>query len=162
MTKKDMFSADAERMYVVEQHGLERVATDLDLNIKTVFAWKQEGNWEEKRLEYIKGKQMFHEELYYFARKLMQSIQDDIDQGRKTDSGKLYTFTRMLPLITKIKEYEDIATKKEEKNRDKTTLTDEDVKEIEDLLGIRRNRKPLINPETESELKNEVETETKE
>ena len=104
MTKKDIYSADAERMYVVEQYNLERIASELDLNFKTVLAWKQQGNWAEKRLEYIKGKQMFHEELYYFARKLMQSIQDDIDRNRKTDSGKLYTFTRMLPLITKIKE----------------------------------------------------------
>lgn len=155
MTKKDIYSADAERMYVVEQHNLERIATELNLNFKTVLAWKQEGNWEEKRLEYIKGRQMFHEELYYFARKLMHSIEDDIDNNRKTENGKLYTFTRMLPLITKIKEYEDIATKKEEKDKDKTTLSSEDVKEIEDLLGIRRNKKPLIE-------KNEAEKESKE
>lgn len=160
MTKKDLYSADAERMYVVEQFNLERIASELGLNFKTVLTWKQEGNWAEKRLEYIKGKQMFHEELYYFARKLMQSIQDDIEQGKKTDSGKLYTFTKMLPLITKIKEYEDVATKKEEIDRDKTTLSPEDVKEIEELLGIRRNRKPLINSETE--LKNEAQTESKE
>jgi hypothetical protein len=151
MTKKDFYFADAERMYVVEQYNLERIASELGLNFKTVLSWKQEGKWAEKRLEYIKGKQMFHEELYYFARKLMQSIQDDIEQGKKTDNGKLYTFTRMLPLITKIKEYEDIATKKEEKDKDKTTLTPEDVREIEELLGIRRGKNSLISQENEAE-----------
>lgn len=158
MTKKELFLAQAERLYVIEQQSLERIALDLDLNFKTVHSWKQENNWEEKRLEYLKGKQMFHEELYYFARALMQSIQDDIEQNKKTDSGKLYTFTRMLPLITKIKEYEDIAAKKDEErpDRDKTTLTPDDVREIEDLLGIRRNKKPLIRAEEAIDLDNEL------
>jgi uncharacterized protein YjcR len=159
LSKKQIYYAQAERMYVIEQHNLERIASDLGVNIKTIFFWKQEGNWDEKRFEFIKGKQMFHEELYNFARKLMHSIEEDIDNSRKTDNGKLYTFTRMLPLITKIKEYEDVAAKKEQqelKDRDKTTLTPEDVREIEDLLGIRRNRKPLIQPEEAIELEEEI------
>jgi len=145
-------------MYVIEQKNLENISIELGLNFKTVLSWKQEGNWSEKRLDYIKGKQMFHEELYNFARKLMHSIEDDIDNNRKTDNGKLYTFTRMLPLITKIKEYEDIASKKEfeQKDKDRTTLTPEDVREIEDLLGIRRNKKPLIQPEEAYELEEET------
>lgn len=137
MSKKDLFSADAERMYVVEQHSLDRIASDLGLNIKTVFAWKQEGNWDDKRLEFIKGKQMFHEELYLFARKLMHSIQTDIDEGRKTDNGQLYTFTRMLPLITKIKEYEDKTVTKEVGNNERKNLTVDELRQIEELLGIR-------------------------
>jgi len=158
LTKKELYSSQAERMYVVEQHGLERIADDLGLNIKTIFAWKQEGHWEAKRLEFLKSKQMFHEELYHFARQLMHSIQEDIEQDKKTDSGKLYTFTRMLPLITKIKEYEDVAAKKQTEDKDKTTLTDDDVIEIEELLGIRRHRKP----KSESEIENEIEQELQE
>lgn len=148
MSKKDLLSSDAERMYVVEQHGLERIADDLGLNIKTVFAWKQEGDWEAKRFEFIKSKQMFHEDLYNFARKLMRSIEADIDEGRKSDNGKLYTFTKMLPLITKIKQYEDIVAKKQEDTKDKTTLSTEDVREIEELLGIRRHKNHEIELET--------------
>ena len=138
MSKKETYFADAERLYVVEQFSLERIASEFMLNFKTVLSWKQEGGWEEKRLEFLKSKQLFHEEMYKFARKLMHSIEADIDKGEKTDSAKMYTFLRMLPSITRVKEYEDVINKKQAIDEEKTRLTPEDVREIEDLLGIKR------------------------
>ncbi len=79
------------------------------------------------------------------------------NQFRLEHYRKLYTFTRMLPLITKIKEYEDVAAKKQTEDRDKTTLTDEDVMEIEELLGIRRHRKPKPEQEIQKEIESELE-----
>jgi hypothetical protein len=138
LSKKHVYSAEAEKMYIIEQLSLERIASDLNLNYKTVLYWKQEGNWEEKRLEYIKSKQMFHEELYGFARKLMHSIEEELDNGQKTDAGRLYTFTKILSMVTKVKEYEEATIKKSAADEDKTNLTPEDIKEIEELLGIKR------------------------
>jgi len=138
LTKRNELFAEAEKMYVIDQCNLEKIAEELALNSKTVIRWKQHGNWEEKRAEYIKSKQMFHEELYHFARKLMHSIEADIEKGEKTDSAKMYTFLRMLPSITKVKEYEEVMNKKQTLAEDKTSLTPEDVREIEELLGIKR------------------------
>jgi len=140
VSKRTSYLSLAEKMYVIEHKSIERIALDLNLNFKTILRWKDEGGWEEKRESYVQNQQMFHEELYIFSRKLMRSIQEDLDNDRKTEAGRMYTFTRMLPLITKIKEYEDIVAKKQD-DKDNKTLTDEDIREIEDLLGIRKHRK---------------------
>ena len=134
-----MLFSEAERFYVVEHMTIDEIASRLQLNFKTILAWKAEGNWEEKRFQLVRSKQLFHEELYEFARKLMLSIKEDIDNGEKVDPGRMYAFTRMLPLITKIKEYEDVAAKKEQKQESKG-LTEDIVKLIEEeVLGIKSN-----------------------
>ena len=45
--------------------------------------------------------------MYNFARKLMISIEYDLDNGNEINSSRMYTFAKILPLITKIKDYED-------------------------------------------------------
>ena len=81
---------------------------------------------------------MFHEELYNFARKLMSSIEYDIANNNKVDPGRMFTFSKILPLITKIKEYEDgVAKKDSDKPRE---ITPDFIKEInEQFLGIKSN-----------------------
>jgi len=139
LSKKEFLFSEAERFYVIEHMTIDEIASRLQLNFKTILAWKAEGNWEEKRLQLIKSKRLFHEELYEFARKLMQSIKEDIQNGEKVDPGRMYAFTRMLPLITKIKEYEDIAAKKEQKQESKG-LSEDVIKLIEEqVLGIKQN-----------------------
>ena len=138
MAKKDIYFPEAERLYVIEQMTINEIALRLPLNEKTVRNWKNIGNWEIKRKQYLKSKQSFHEELYEFSRKLMHSIKTDLDNGKKVDTGRFYTFTRLLPLITKVKEYEDISTKKDDNDKG---LTKDLIKMIEEeVLGIQNNR----------------------
>jgi hypothetical protein len=139
LSKKPLYYNEAERLYVYEQMTIDEVASRLNLGSRTVRNWKDENNWDDKKKKYIKSKQAFHEELYEFARKLMQTIKEDLDNGEKVDPGRMYAFTRMLPLITKIKEYEDISSQKEQK-QDNKGLTEDIVKLIEEeVLGMRQN-----------------------
>lgn len=74
--------------------------------------------------------------MYNFARKLMNTIEYDIDSGNKVEQGRLYTFAKMLPFITKIKEYED----SKDKHNDEQTkdITPDFIKMInEEFLGIK-------------------------
>lgn len=138
MVKRDIHFPEAERLYVIEQMTINEIASKLRLNEKTIRIWKNMGDWENKRRKYLKSKLSFHEELYEFSRKLMSSIKDDLENGEKVDSGRLYTFTRLLPLITKVKEYEDIAAKSDEKENNKG-LTKDIVSLIEaEVLGIKK------------------------
>ena len=107
MTKKKSLAAAAERFYVIEQMTMVEIAQLLNVHEKTIQNWKDEFNWDEKRNQFIQTKKSFHEEMYNFARKLMNTIEYDIDSGNKVEQGRLYTFAKMLPFITKIKEYED-------------------------------------------------------
>lgn len=136
MSKKPLYYNEAERLYVYEQMTIDEIASKLRLGVRTIRYWKEEKGWDDKKKKYIKSKQAFHEELYEFARKLMHSIDQDLEDGEKVDPGRMYAFARMLPLITKIKEYEDVATKKEK--QENKGLTQDIVQIIEqEVLGMK-------------------------
>lgn len=106
MSKKEKHMADAERLYVVDQMSPDAVAARLPVCEKTVRLWAAEGGWTDKRAAYLRSRQLFHEELYEFARALMRSMMDDMAAGRKPDQGRLYTVIKLIPNIAKVKDYE--------------------------------------------------------
>ena len=68
----------------------------------------------------------------------MRDIKTDLENGEKIDTGRMYAFTKMLPLITKIKEYEDVA--KAFNNKQPKGLTKENIRSIEEnILGMKFN-----------------------
>ena len=142
MTDKTLYLNEAERLYVYELLSMEEVASRLHITSRTVANWKAKGDWEIKKKRFLKSKQAFHEELYEFARKILRDIKSDLENGEKVDTGRMYAFTKMLPLITKIKEYEDVATLMKEKDKQKESkgLTKEIIRSIEeDILGMKSN-----------------------
>jgi uncharacterized protein YjcR len=136
MSKKDVYYNEAEKFYIQDQLTIAEIESRLGVCEKTIRTWKSEGAWDEKKKRYLQEKSSFHEELYSFSRKLMQTIQNDWDAGEQVDAGRLYTLTRMLPMIMKVKDYEDIRVSKEKDNSEKG-LTEDIVKNIEkEVLGI--------------------------
>lgn len=134
MGKQNIYNADAERYFVVEQMTIEDIALRIHVSKKTLFKWKKDGNWEAKKEQYLKSKQMFHEELYNFSRFLMNSIMNDMKEGENVDSSRLYTFTKILPQILKVKEYEDIVVHKEPTQKE---FTPDLIKLVEtEILGL--------------------------
>jgi hypothetical protein len=137
MAKKAAYFAEAERLYVQDQCAPAEIASRLRLGEKTVRDWKIEGKWDEKRKAYILSRQSFHEELYEFARELMHSVREDIKLGQKVDAGRMYTMAKMLPMIMKVKDYEDVKQQKEKEGAPKEGITEDVVKMIErEVLGI--------------------------
>lgn len=136
MNSKEYLFNEAERIYIYEYSTIEEIAAKLKLNRKTVMSWKERGDWENKRKTYLKSKQTFHEELYEFARKLMKDISVDLENGEKVDPGRMYAFCRMIPLFSKVKNYEETALQNNSKNTPKG-LTPELIQKIEEeVLGI--------------------------
>lgn len=135
MAKKALYFNEAERLYVIEQCTLAEIASRLRLAEKTVRTWKDEGDWETKRLAHLKGKQAFHQELFELVRKLGENIKTDVEDGIEVPAGRWYAFTRLLPLVTKAKDYEDTVTRKASEET-KQTLTEDVLKIIEKELGI--------------------------
>jgi uncharacterized protein YjcR len=115
MAKKHLYFNEAERLYIVEQCTIAEIASRLKLGEKTVRLWKEEGDWDTKRKQFLKERQSLAEELFVFARKLARSIMDDWDKGEKVDQGRLYALARLLPMILKVKDYEANLSEKEEK-----------------------------------------------
>jgi Fe-S-cluster formation regulator IscX/YfhJ len=138
LAKKEVLLENAQRLYVIEQMTIDEVARKVDVSERTIRRWKTEHNWDLRKEQYIKTKQMVHEELYNFARKLMVSIEYDMDNNEKVDPGRMFAFTKMLPLITKIKEYEDDVSKKGTEDTGSKELSPEFMKAInEAFLGIK-------------------------
>lgn len=136
MNSKEYLYNEAERIYIYEFLTIEETAQRLNLARKTVSKWKEKGDWDNKRKTFLKSKQAFHEELYEFARKLMRDITADMDNGEKVDPGRMYAFCRVIPMFAKVKDYEDLVVRKEQKTAPKG-LTPELVKRIEEeVLGI--------------------------
>jgi len=137
LTKKDTLATCAERLYVVEGMTINEIAEVLKVHEKSIRNWKEEFAWIDKREKYDTTKKMFHEDLYNFARKLMASIEYDMDEQNKIDPGRMYAFTKMLPLINKIKEYEDGVIQKPS-DKEEQGLTPEMIRKIEsEILGIK-------------------------
>jgi hypothetical protein len=131
-----MYSEEAERRYVVDQMTIAEIASRLNLSEKTVWSWKEDGEWDKKRRQYREQKEAFHEELYTFARALLRGISADMASGEKVDTGRLYTLTRLLPLIVKVKDFED-AIKAGEPKEGKAEITPDVIALIErEVLGI--------------------------
>ena len=137
MAKNQVLLSNAERLYVVDQLTIEEVAQKVGVNERTIRRWKTDHKWDLKKEQYLSTKTMFHEELYNFARKLMTSIEYDIDNNEKVDPGRMFAFTKMLPMINKIKEYEDELANKPDKAENKG-ITPDFVKLIEtEILGMK-------------------------
>ena len=138
MNSKRQYYDEAERLFVIEHMSLEEICNRLKLCRKTVMNWKEVGNWDGKRKQYLRSRQTFHEELYEFAKKLMKGISEDMDSGEKVDTGRMYAFCRILPMIGKVKDYEDVVAKKKEDTP--KGLTPELIAQIEEeVLGIKHN-----------------------
>ena len=69
----------------------------------------------------------------------MKDISCDMDNGEKIDPGRMYAFCRIIPMFTKVKDYEDVVAKKDEHNKPKG-LTPELISQIEEeILGIKHS-----------------------
>lgn len=140
MTKRDVVLEYAQKLYVIDHNTIEEISRKVEVNEKTVRRWKASFKWDEQKNEYLRAHRMFHEELFNFARKLMVTIECDMDKQEKIDPGRMYAFTKMLPLINKIKEYEESILEKAVNKEENKGLTPEVVKLIEEeILGVKHN-----------------------
>ncbi len=136
MANSEVIIANAERFYVIDRMTEKEVASQVGVNERTVRRWKKKFDWETKKNQYYQTTSLFHKEMYNFARKLMTSIEYDLDNGNEVNSSRMYTFTKMLPLIVKIKDYED-NIKKGAKESEQQGITPDFVKLIEtEILGM--------------------------
>lgn len=137
--KKQMLAETAANLYIEKFMTLENIAKQLNVSERTLRRWKAEGNWDEKRFNHIQSKTTFHEDLYNFGKNLLDSIQNDIGNGKKVEPSRMYTLTKIMNMIKNIQTYEDKLTS--EKSMPETTkpegLSPDAIREIEEkVLGI--------------------------
>ena len=137
--KKHILAETAAKLYTENFMTLESIAKQLNVNERTLRRWKSADNWENKRLEYIKSKTTFHEDLYNFGRTLLESIRADISNGKRVEPSRLHTVTKIMTLLKNVKTYEDkvLNDKHTPKKANHREISPEIIREIEEkILGI--------------------------
>ncbi|HOX22121.1 MAG TPA: hypothetical protein PLL10_01550 [Elusimicrobiales bacterium] len=111
MSKKQTLAPEAQRLFIQEGVTIAGIAGTLNIAEKTVRLWKEEGGWDEKRRNYLKGKEQFHQELFALARKLMESISAELTAGQEVNSSRARLFINILAKLDIVKGYEDMLGK---------------------------------------------------
>jgi hypothetical protein len=144
MAKKELYGKEAERLYVIDQCTINEIAARLNLGEKTVRLWKAEGDWDAKREQYLANRRAFHERLYTFGINLLDCIEKDMLAGKLVDANRMYTLTKILPNLIKVKDYEDVVKQHEAEGEPsgqtgkKTTSPEQVIKMMEDYLGVQQ------------------------
>lgn len=135
MTKMKYYK-QAEQMYIYEKQPLDAIGTKLNLSRRTLFYWKKKYEWDRKRFEAERYQELFSDELFDFARKLMQKISDDIDNDRQTLQSEIYSLMNILKNLSQVKQY-DISKRKSKQSKSTGQLSPDIIERIErEVLGF--------------------------
>ena len=138
MTKLKFYK-QARTMYIEENIPIDVISQSLNVSRRTLFYWRKKYEWERKRFEAERNQEIFSNELFVFARKLMQKISADIDNDRQTPQSEIYSLMNILKNLTPIKQNK-IAKQKVNPLTPTKQLTPKTIGQIErDILGINLN-----------------------
>lgn len=136
--KKQILSDSAQKLYVEKFLTLKNIAGQLKVSERTLRRWKSAENWDVKRKEYLKTNTTLHQDLYNFAKDLLDSIKTDMKNGDHIEPSRMYTITKILKMLKNPKLYEEKAPNTQTQNSQKSkNLSPEVIREIEEnILGI--------------------------
>lgn len=135
MTKMKDYK-QAEKMYIYDKTPLEEIGGRLNISRRTLFYWKKKYEWDRKKFETEQNQENFDNELFEFARKLMQKISTDIDNDKQTPQSEIYSLMKILKNIPQVQQYET-SNQKFKQPKPTGQLTPEIIEQIErEVLGL--------------------------
>lgn len=132
MSKKQAYFAIAEKMFVEEHLPISGITDRIGVTEKTLRKWRDEGDWENKKLQLLKSQQSCHAELYRLVEKLVSKMTDDLEKGDMPDGSTFYFVKGMIDKLPKLKAYEE-ATKEQQEAK---LSTEEIASKVDELLGV--------------------------
>lgn len=101
--KKNKYFDKAEKMYV-EQFIIEvGVAKRLGISDRTVRRWKADGNWGEKRKEFLKKQTLTNYDMYELVRQMLDDFNEDLANKQQIDVLRLNKFLNITEEMVKPK-----------------------------------------------------------
>lgn len=138
MTKMKYYK-QAEKMYIYDKMQFEEIGLKLNLSRRTLFYWKKKYEWDRKRFDTERNQAIFSEELFDFARKLMQKISKDIDNSQQPPNAEMYSLINILKNLPQVKQYK-ISKQKVNTLKPTKQLTPEMIDQIKrNIIGINLN-----------------------
>ncbi|MBI4835914.1 MAG: hypothetical protein HY817_01505 [Candidatus Abawacabacteria bacterium] len=118
MAKKSDYLFEAQRLYVTLGYTFVEIAQVVPVSDRSLRDWAKEGNWAEKRQGFLKEQYSLHEDIHRIIRKLITSIDGDIEAGIEPSQSRIRFLGQLRAMLPKVKTYEDSikqAVKPEEK-----------------------------------------------
>lgn len=116
--KRDKYYDKAEKMYVEQFITEVGVAKRLGISDRTVRRWKADGNWGEKRKEYLTKHKITNYDMYQLVRKMLDDFNEDVANNQQIDTSRLHKFINLTeemlkpkPKVLTLKEIFKIALK---------------------------------------------------
>ncbi len=123
--KKNKYFDKAEKMYVEQFITEVGVAKRLGISDRTVRRWKADGNWGEKRKEYLNKQTLTNYDMYELVRQMLDDFNEDLANNQQIDVSRLNKFLNITeemvkPKIKKLtlEELLNIAIKKQDTEED--------------------------------------------
>ncbi len=104
--KRDKYYDKAEKMYVEQFITEVGVAKRLGISDRTVRRWKADGNWGEKRKEYLTKQKFTNYDMYQLVRKMLDDFNEDVANNQQIDTSRLYKFINLTDEMLKPKSKE--------------------------------------------------------
>ncbi len=101
--KKNKYFDKAEKMYVEQFITEVGVAKRLGISDRTVRRWKTEGNWGEKRKEYLNKQTLTNYDMYQLVRKMLDDFNEDVANKQQIDVSRLNKFLNITEEMVKPK-----------------------------------------------------------
>jgi uncharacterized protein YhaN len=130
MAKAAIYAEEAKRLFVVEGFSLDAIVGMLNKKVsrKTLYNWKMEGQWEEKRRAYLDQTKDMYEEIGDIARLTIKEAKAN------PTPHNIYAMSKA---IAALKQYQGVKVLEEETTpKERKELTEDAVKEIESRLGL--------------------------
>lgn len=123
--KKNKYFDKAEKMYVEQFITEVGVAKRLGISDRTVRRWKAEGNWGEKRKEYLNKQKLTNYDMYQLVRQMLDDFNEDLANKQQIDVSRLNKFLNITEEMVKpktkkltLEELLNIAIKKQDPEKD--------------------------------------------
>ncbi len=123
--KKNKYFDKAEKMYVEQFITEVGVAKRLGISDRTVRRWKADGNWGEKRKEYLNKQTLTNYDMYELVRQMLDDFNEDLANNQQIDVSRLNKFLNITEEMVKpktkkltLEELLNIAIKKHDMEKD--------------------------------------------
>lgn len=143
-TKRDSFSDLARTLYVEKRLSIPAIAKHLDMAVstKTLFKWKQDGNWDKDRLEFnnktvtaVIDAVELDERLYKLCHVLVSEATADMESSKRVETARLSAIARLVTALRPSQDVENIRKRQQSNNQQR--LTSQQLAEIEEsVFGV--------------------------
>lgn len=101
--KKNKYFDKAEKMYVEQFITEVGVSKRIGISDRTVRRWKAEGNWGEKRKEYLNKQTLTNYDMYQLVRQMLDDFNENLANKQQIDVSRLNKFLNITEEMVKPK-----------------------------------------------------------